>query len=204
MTATQIDNMSAATEAVKQALIGVTQDGGCKPETIALVTEAVSTWETVESLVCAELRQKLGEAQAVIKALHTKLEEQQQDAGYQSRQHAKFINEATATRATDATNVRHWREEVGKLQCRVKGLTEQLGKLTEELGRQCDLTGKLDEELKKVEEENRRSIRIAYDPAKSQFTVTFRHGQQLHFDRPKNVAGNVENWLAVLRHQVTE
>jgi len=204
MTETKTDPMSKATEAVRAALISATAEGGvCNSETLALLNQAVSTWETVESAVCADLKKQLAEASALIVALHKKIEEQQADAAYQARQHAKFINEAGGIRENLDTNVLHWREQCGKLEARLKiGSAEHAGVV-------ADLA-KADEKIKELHEliatmgaQLKREIRLGYDTDKQEFTVIFGSGQEIRFDRPREVAGNVENWLANLRRKLT-
>jgi hypothetical protein len=196
MPETITESMSAATESVKQALIGVTQDGGCKPETIALVHQAVSVWETVESEICADLKKQLAAVEARLAAALETIDKQ--------RDENKKIEDLLELKARD---VRHWREQCGKLESNRKVYQDQKALIEKQqatIEGQAQLIYNLDEEVKRRELREKREIRFGYDPNNHWFTVHFRSGQELRFDKPKSIVGNVENWLATLRHQLTE
>lgn len=113
MTANQPDPMSAANEAVKSALLAIAQDQGCNPASIKLVTEALQHWEAVESRVAADLREKLTTA------------EKERDL---AKAELLLAKEKTAWDAQEIdrakTNVRHWRDNCGKLEAQLRIIAE--------------------------------------------------------------------------------
>lgn len=209
MTETNNDNMNAVNEAVKSALLGVTQDSGCSAQTLELITQAIKIWDETELEACAsykkqiaELSQQLGAANDMIQTLHAKIEDQNRERIQQMSKHAAFVQNAGDREERDRHNLRHWRENCGKLDSQVKGLKDQLRATETQCHIAVDGLTQARDILKSMEARLRRSISIEYDKAANEFVVCFRTGQQLHFERPKQVAGNVENWLATLRHQV--